>query len=142
MPQPIATEHAPRRSRPILRSLGLIVAGMLLAVALGGIAVLGDLRFDNGRLIQAAMGSADLAEACRPTLVRQLGERGFQPDDLEFGPEPTLGSPWGRERSFGDSFTFRDGAEGTRVDGVMACVVSGAKVTVEFRVMQAPRRAA
>ncbi len=74
--------------------------------------------------------------------MRRLAERGFQPDDVEFGPEPTLGSPWARERSFGDSFTFRDGAAGTRVDGVMACVVSGAGVTVEFRVGQNPRRAA
>ena len=88
------------------------------------------------------MGSADLADACRTPLVRRLAERGFQPDEVEFGPEPTLGSPWARERSFGDSFTFRDGAEGTRVDGVVACVVSGPGVTVDFRVAQSPHRAA
>lgn len=142
LPQPTITAPAPRRGRSILRGMGLIAAGMLLAVALGGIAILWDLRFDNGRLVQAAMGSADLAEACRAPLVRQLADRGFQPDDVEFGPEPTLGSPWSRERSFGDSFTFRDGSEGTRIDGVVACVVSGAVVKVEFRVMQNPHRAA
>ena len=119
-----------------------MVAGMLLAVALGGIVILGDLRFDNGRLVQAAMGSADLADACRAPLVGRRAERGFQPDELEFGPEPTLGSPWARERSFGDSFTFRDGIEGARVDGVVACVVSGGTVTVDFRVAQAPHRPA
>ena len=56
--------------------------------------------------------------------------------------EPTLGSPWGRERSFGGSFTFRDGIEGARVDGVVACVVSAGRVTVDFRVAQNPHRPA
>ena len=115
---------------------------MRKAVALGGAVILGDLRFDGGRLLQAAMGDADLADACRAPLVARLAERGFQPDDVEFGPEPTLGSPWARERSFGDSFTFRDGAEGSRVDGVVACVVAGTAVTVDFRVAQNPHRAA
>lgn len=133
---------APGRARSLLRGLMLVLAGMLLAAALGGVALLADLRFDGGRMVRAAMGSGDLADACRPPLVRRLAERGFQPDDVEFGPEPTLGSPWARERSFGDSFTFRDGAAGTRVDGVVACVVSATGVTVEFRVAQNPRRAA
>ena len=126
----------------MLRGLALVVAGMLLAAALGGVVLLADLRFDGGRLVRAAMGSADLADACRGPLVRRLAERGFQPDDVEFGPEPTLGSPWAGDRSFGDSFTFRDGAAGSRVDGVVACVVSGTAVTVDFRVSQNPRRAA
>ena len=132
----------PRRGRSILKGLALVAGGMLLAVALGGAAILGDLRFDGGRLLHAAMGSADLADACRAPLVRRLTERGFQPDDVEFGPEPTLGSPWARERSFGDSFTFRDGIEGARIDGVVACVVPGATVTVDFRVAQNPHRPA
>ena len=139
-PGPARRPAVPRGS--VLRGLALVAAGMLLAVALGGVAILGDLRFDGGRLVHAAMGSADLADACRAPLVRRLSERGFQPDDVAFGPEPTMGSPWGRERSFGDSFTFRDGAEGARVDGVVACVVSGTAVTVDFRVAQNPHRAA
>ena len=145
MPQPKARANhdpAPRRGPSWLRGLALVAAGMLLAVALGGVVILGDLRFDGGRLLHAAMGSADLADACRTPLVRELAERGFQPDEVEFGPEPTLGSPWAWERSFGDSFTFRDGAEGTRVDGVVACVMSGPGVTVDFRVAQNPHRAA
>ncbi len=145
LPQPISsapTDPAPRGKRGVLRSLALVAAGMLLAVALGGIVILVDLRFDGGRLVQAAMGSADLADACRAPLVRRLAERGFQPEELEFGPEPTLGSPWARERSFGDSFNFRDGVEGTRIDGVLACVLSGTNVTVDFRVAQNPRRPA
>lgn len=152
MPQPNARANpdptrrrgrsTPRRGRPILRGLALVAAGMLLAVALGGMVILGDLRFDGGRLLHAAMGGADLADACRAPLVQRLTERGFQPDDVEFGPEPVLGSPWARERSFGDSFTFRDGAEGARVDGVVACVMSGAGATVDFRVAQNPHRAA
>lgn len=145
MPQPTSRatpDPAPRRGRPVLRGSALVLAGMLLAATLGGVAILADLRFDGGRLVHAAMGVGDLADACRPPLVRRLAERGFQPDDVEFGPEPTLGSPWARERSFGDSFTFRDGVEGSRVDGVVACVVSGTGVTVDFRVAQNPHRAA
>ena len=145
MPQPKARANsgpAPRRGRSILRGLALVAGGMLLAVALGGAAVLGDLRFDGGRLLHAVMGGADLADACRTPLVRRLAARGFPPADVEFGPEPVLGSPWARERSFGDSFTFRDGAEGARVDGVVACVVSGTEATVDFRVAQNPHRAA
>ena len=127
-------------SRGLLRSLALVAAGALLAVALGGVALLVDLRFDGGRVLQAALGSDALAEACRAPLERRLADQGFQPADLVFGPEPTLGSAWDRRRSFGDSFTFRDGAAAVRVDGVVACVVSGAEVTVEFRVSSAPHR--
>ncbi|WP_237477916.1 hypothetical protein [Lichenibacterium dinghuense] len=138
----MAESATPGRARSLLRGLALVVAGMLLAATLGGVALLADIRFDGGRVIRAAMGGGDLADACRPPLVRRLAERGFQPDDVEFGPDPTLGSPWARERSFGASFTFRDGAAGTRVDGVVACVVSAAGVSVDFRVAQNPRRAA
>lgn len=120
--------------------LGPMAAGAALVLALGAALVLGDWMFGRGRLLGAALGSASLAEACREPLVRHLAERGFEPGDVEFGPTPRLGAPWSRERTFGDSFTFQDGAGETRVDGVMACVVSGAGVTVEFRVGSAPRR--
>ncbi len=129
-----------RRLRAAGKSLALVGAGALLAVAVGSALVLADLRFDGGRFVRAAMGSDALAEACRVPLVGRLAERGFEPDEVEFGPEPTIGSPWGGGRSFGDSFTFRDGAGQARVDGVVACVVSGGGVTVEFRVGSAPRR--
>ena len=128
------------RKRPALRSFGLVLAGVLLAVALGGTVLLVDLRFAGGRIINAAMGSGDLADACRRPLQQRLAEKGFEPADLEFGPEPALGSPWSRERTFGDSFTFRDGAEAVRVDGVVACVVSTAGARVEFRVASPPHR--
>lgn len=127
-------------SRRWLRSLALVAAGALLAVALGGVALLVDLRFDGGRVLQAALGGDALAEACRGPLERRLADRGFEPADVVFGPEPTLGSPWDRRRTFGDSFTFRDGAAAVRVDGVVACVVSGPDVSVEFRVSSAPHR--
>ncbi len=138
----MTNDDTPRRGRRLRRSLALVAAGALLAVALGGILLLADLRFDGGRALQAAMGSEALAEACRGPLQQRLTERGFEPDDVAFGPEPTLGSPWGRERSFGDSFTFRDGAAADRVDGVVACVVSGSGVTVDIRVGSNPHRAA
>ena len=126
----------PGRAGIILKGLGLVLAGALAALALGG------LRPDGWRLLHAGLGSDALAEACRAPLARRLAERGFEPEEVEFGPEPTTGPPWGRERSFGASFTFRDGAAALRVDGVMACVVSGESVTVEFRVSSSPRRAA
>ncbi len=131
---------APRGGRSTVRSLALVAAGALLTAALGGAAVLGDVRFGGGRLLHAAMGSDALAAACQAPLERRLAEKGFQPDDVEFGPAPTLGSPWAPERTFGDSFTFRDGAAEVRVDGVVACVVSGASVTVDFRVGSSPHR--
>ncbi len=134
-------DAARRRGRPG-RSLALVAAGALLTLALGGILLLADLRFDGGRVIHAALGTQALAEACRAPLERRLVERGFQPDDVVLGPEPTLGSPWDRERRFGDSFTFRDGAAAERVDGVMACVVTRDGVTVEIRVAANPHRAA
>lgn len=131
---------APAGRRSTARSLGLVAAGALLAVALGGIVLLVDLRFAGGRIVNAAMGGGDLADACRRPLERRLAEKGFEPADLEFGPEPVLGSPWARERTFGDSFTFRDGAAAVRVDGVVACVVSASGTTADFRVASAPRR--
>ncbi len=137
------TAHAkPRRGRMWGRSLALVAVGALLAGALGGVLLLADLRFDGGRVLHAALGSEALAAACRVPLERQLAEKGFQPDDIAFGPEPTLGSLWSRERKFGDSFTFRDGPAADRVDGVVACVVSGSDVTVDFRVASNPHRAA
>ncbi len=135
-------EATPRPVRSAARTIGLVSAGALMAVALGGIVLLFDLRFTGGRLVHAALGGDALAEICRPPLEQRLSERGFQPADLEFGPEPTLGSPWAHERKFGDSFSFRDGAAATRVDGVVACVVSGPDVTVDFRVAANPHRAA
>ena len=129
-----------RRLHAAGKSLILVGAGALSAAVLGGALAVADLRFDGGRLVHAAMGSDALAEACRAPLVSRLAERGFEPAEVEFGPEPTIGSPWGDRRSFGDSFTFRDGAKQARVDGVVACVVSGGGVTVEFRVGSAPHR--
>lgn len=130
----------PGRARPLLRAAALVTAGAALTVALGVLVVLGDLRFDGGRLIHVAMGSDALAESCRTPLIDRLAERGFQPDDVEFGPAPTLGPPWDRARTFGDSFTFRDGAGQVRVDGVVACAIQGTSVTIDFRVASNPHR--
>lgn len=135
-------DTGPVRRRSALRGLGLVAAGVLLAVALGGTVLLVDLKFAGGRIVDAALGSGDLADACRQPLERLLAEKGFEPADIEFGPEPTLGSPWARERTFGDSFTFRDGAAAVRVDGVVACAVSASGATVDFRVANPPHRAA
>ena len=126
--------------RSAVRSLGLVAAGALLAVALGGTVLLVDFKFAGGRIVSAAMGGGDLADACREPLAKNLAEKGFEPADIEFGPEPVLGSPWARARTFGDSFTFRDGAAAVRVDGVVACVVSASGATAAFRVASAPHR--
>ena len=136
------TNGALPRRRSLLRGAALVAAGACLVVAIGGVVLFAELRLDGGRLIRAALGDGELIDLCRPPLVRHLVDSGFEPNDITFGPAPVLGSPWAKDRSFGDGFTFTDGAAGTRVDGVMACVVSGRGVTVDVRVGSAPHRTA
>ena len=122
----------------MLRGLGLVGLGAGLAGVLAAAA----LWLGGSHLIYRALGGEGLARACTPPLVAALRDRGFEPADVEFGPDPKLSSPFARPRSFGASFTFRDGAAQVRVDGVMACAVSGEEATVEVRVGTVPRRAA
>ncbi len=129
---------AVHRAKPILKGAALVAVGMALA----GTLALGDLWLDNGRIFGAALGREELARTCTASLGRRLAEQGFEPADIEFGDAPNYGPPWERQRSLGSSFTFVDGAGQDRVDGVMACLVSGDKVTVEFRVGSTPHRAA
>ncbi len=115
---------------------------MAAAGVLVGGGVLGDLWLDGGRALYAAFGRDALARTCTAPLIRRLAEQGFEPADLEFGPRPRLSLAWGRKRSFGDSFTFTDGAGQERVDGFVACQVSGGTITIDVRVGSVPHRAA
>ena len=130
--------HNSTRARSVLKASALMAAG---GVLLGGVA-LADLWFDDGRALYAAFGRDALARSCTAPLIRRLAEQGFEPADVEFGPRPRVSLAWGHERSFGDSFTFTDGAAQERVDGVLACEVSGGTVTIELRVGAVPHRAA
>lgn len=123
---------------PALRALGLVGLGAVLAAGLAAAA----LWFGGEHLLYRALGGEGLARACTPPLVATLKDRGFEPADIEFGADPKVSSPFARPRSFGASFTFRDGAAQVRIDGVMACAVSGEEATVEVRVGAVPRRAA
>ncbi len=126
------------RARSVLKASVLTAAG---GVLVGGVA-LGDLWFDDGRALYAAFGRDALARTCTAPLIRRLAEQGFEPADVEFGPRPRVRLAWGRERSFGASFTFMDGAAQERVDGVVACEVSGGTITIDVRVGAVPHRAA
>ena len=120
------------------RALGLVGLGAVLS----GVLAAGALWLGGEHLLYRALGGEGMARACTPPLVAALRDRGFEPADVEFGPDPKLNSPFAHPRSFGASFTFRDGAAEVRVDGIMACAISGDEATVEVRVGAVPRRAA
>ena len=122
----------------MLRALSLVGLGAVLAAGLAAVA----LWFGDDHLLYRALGGEGLARACTPPLVAALRDRGFEPAEVEFGPDPKVSSPFAHPRSFGASFTFRDGVAQVRVDGVMACAISGEEATVEVRVGTVPRRAA
>ena len=126
------------RSGRVLRALGLVGLG----AALAGTGAAAALWLGGEPLLYRARGGERLARACTPALLAALRDRGFEPADVEFGPDPKVSSPFSHPRSFGASFTFRDGAAETRVDGVMACAVSDDAATVDVRVSAPPRRAA
>ena len=119
-------------------SLGITAAA---ALAAAGFAAM-DVWLDHGRLVFLALGRDELVKSCSASLTGRLAEKGFEPSDLDVEARPTLDVPWRSVKSIEGHFTFRDGPEQTRVDGVMACLVSRTGVTVDFRVGSAPHREA
>ncbi len=117
-------------------SLGIMVAAILTAAGFAA----ADLWLDHGRLIVLALGRGELVKSCSASLTGRLEQRGFEPSDLDVDAHPTLDMPWRSVRSIEGHFTFLDGPEQTRVDGVMACLVSRTGVTVDFRVASPPHR--
>ncbi len=120
-------------------TLRLAGAGLLLVMGLAA-AGLGDLVFDDGRLLYAAVGRDRLVAACLPELMHGLEARGFSPADVEFETRPRISVGLGPLASLGADFTFEDGAAATRIDGSMACVVGRSDVHVDFRTLAPPVR--
>ena len=118
-----------------------MLAAMVAILVVAGLAVVGDVALDGGRLISALLGRDRLIAACSPALVDKLKGAGFQPGEVMFGDSPDIAVSTLTGRSFRDTFTFTDGAAETRVDGIMACILSGTAVTVEFRTSRTPVRA-
>ena len=119
-------------------SLGITAVA---ALAAAGFAAL-DVWLDHGRFVFLALGRDELVKSCSASLTGRLAAKGFEPSDLDVEAKPTLDVPWRSVRSIEGRFTFLDGPEQTRVDGVMACLVSRTGVTVDFRVASAPHREA
>ena len=120
----------------------LIVFAAVLAVPVLLAAAFGYDTFFNGRrMTYALLGRDGVVAACTPALTARLREAGFQPYDLEFGSTPDLAVATGVGKRLKGPFTFQDGAIGVRVDGIVACVVDGPRVTVDFRTSAAPVRA-
>ena len=117
-------------------SLGTMVAAALATAGFAG----ADLWFDHGRLVFLALGREELVKSCSASLTGRLTQKGFEPSDLDLDAQLNLDVPWRSVRSIEGHFTFLDGPEQTRVDGVMACAVSRTGVTVEFRVESTPHR--
>ena len=117
-------------------SLGTMVAAALAAAGFAG----ADLWFDHGRLVFLALGREELVKSCSASLSGFLAQKGFEPSDLDLDAQLNLDVPWRSVRSIEGHFTFLDGPEQTRVDGVMACAVSRSGITVDVRVASAPHR--
>ncbi len=117
-------------------SLGVLATAVLVSAGF----VAADLWLDHGQLIALALGREALIQSCSASLTGRLEQKGFEPSDLDVDTHPTLDMPWRSVRSIEGHFTFLDGPEQTRVDGVMACLVSRTGVTVDFRVASTPHR--
>ena len=124
-----------------MRRLLLILAGAASAAVFGAVVLVCDLVFDDGRIADALLGRDGLEKACTPLLSDKLRDAGFEPREIDLGARPDIAVASGAGRTFKDTFTFQDGAAGSRVDGVVACVVDGDAVTVDFRTTAPPVRA-
>ena len=122
--------------RVLRLSLGFIAAVLLTAAGFAA----ADLWLDHGRLVILALGQEELIKSCSASLTGRLAQKGFQPNDLDLDAKLNLDVPWRSVRSIEGRFTFLDGPEQTRVDGVMACAASRGGITVDFRVASAPHR--
>jgi hypothetical protein len=121
---------------------GVIIGGLVLAAGLGAAAVLTDATFNDGRILSVLMGRDRLVAACLPELKKNLAQDGYEPTDIEIVPEPSIGLDFGRSGKLAGRFTFADGPGESRIDGIMACLVVGPAVHVDFRATALPRRAA
>ena len=122
--------------------LKLVGAAMVGALLLAALAVY-DLGWNGSALFYRVVGRDSLVEACTRPLRENLVGRGFSPVDLDFGASPSIASasgPFGRSKTLSGSFTFSDGHNGPRVDGRIACTVSGPAVEVDVEVETLPRR--
>ena len=122
--------------RVLRLSLRIAVAAALAAAGFAA----ADVWLDRGRLVSLALGREAIVKSCSASLTGRLSQKGFEPSDLDVDAQLNLEVPWRSVRSIEGHFTFLDGPEQTRVDGVMACAVSRTGVTVEFRVASAPHR--
>ena len=123
--------------RPVL----ILLAAALAVPVLLALLLLGDGLLNGQRLFYGLLGRERAERACAAVLADKLRAAGFQPSDLVFGDRPDLSVSTATGTSLKSTFTFQDGAAGTRVDGILACVVHGPAVTVEFRTRTAPVRA-
>lgn len=121
--------------------VGKSLAGVgLLAIALAG-AGLVDRALNDGRLTGFVLGSDRLVAACTPALIKHLSDAGFSPQDIEVDRPSGLTGVWGMRRTLEADFTFQDGAEETRIDGVMSCIVDPPEVRIVVRTSGRPVRA-
>lgn len=127
----------------------MVILKLIAAVALLGLLALGGLVADtvwnDGRVLSTLLGRDRLVAQCLPPLRDTLVQRGFSPTDVEVGTAVSIAvasGSFGRVRVLSGPFTFSDGPNGARVDGRLACRVSGAKTEVEVDVDGTPLRAA
>jgi len=123
--------------RLVVRILAGTGAVGVVVVLLG----LGDFFFNGRQIFYALLGRDKIVQACSPMLVAKLKSAGFEPAEVMLGDEPQIAVSGFTGTSLQDSFTFRDGAAGSRVDGILACIVKGNAVTVDFRTSTTPERA-
>ena len=116
----------------------LVAATLLLVLVIAG--VIGDLVFNQRRVFYALLGRDGLVDACAPALLDKLRDAGFEPAELELGPEPDITITTATGKNLQDTFTFRDGAAQTRVDGLLVCAVRNGAVTTGFRTRSTPSR--
>ncbi len=123
--------------RLVLKILAAATALLVLIMLL----VIGDLVFNQRRMFYALLGRDALVAACAPPLADKLKRAGFEPTDVEFGDTPDITISTATGKTFADTFTFQDGAAGVRVDGILACVIRGDAVSVDFKTKATPLRA-
>lgn len=116
---------------------GIVLAFLCLAASAAAL----DVAFNDARLLDAVTGRSRLEATCLPELERELADRGFSPADIEMSPRPDATHRLWRRRSLAAEFTFQDGPQASRIDGVMACVLDGTSVHVEVKTRGRPVRA-
>ncbi len=127
--------------RTAMRRLSKPQAISLFILAALGAGVAADLVVNDGRFLTLASGRAGVEEACLPELRKALADRGFSPSEIELGQRPGLGFTYRANRTFTSDFTFEDGPEATRIDGIMECELGRNQTRVSVRTGARPLRA-